>query len=148
MKLDNVLRGVQKLGLDSSAFIYFTENDPAFYPSLRPVFNRIKDKRIQGVASAIVLTEILVVCLREGNETRVQAYRTLLLETENLQVVPVDVAIAEEAARLRAAYNLKTPDALMIATALQAGCEAFLTNDDALRRVGELLVLILKELNS
>ena len=81
----------------------------------------------------------------DDEDGAVNLIATLLLETE-VQTVPVSVEIAEEAARLRATYNLKTPDALMIATALSVGCQAFLTNDEALRRVGEVRVLILKEL--
>jgi predicted nucleic acid-binding protein len=37
-------------------------------------------------------------------------------------------------------------DALQIAVALEAGCEAFLTNDRTLKRVTELRVLVLDEL--
>lgn len=58
----------------------------------------------------------------------------------------VDAAIAERAAALRARYTLRTPDALQIATALHAGCQGFLTNDTALRRVTDLRVLVLHEL--
>jgi predicted nucleic acid-binding protein len=49
-------------------------------------------------------------------------------------------------AELRARDQLRTPDALQVASALGAGCEAFLTNDLALRRVTELHVLVLGEL--
>lgn len=42
--------------------------------------------------------------------------------------------------------TLRTPDALQIAAALVAGCEAFLTNDAGLKRVTELRVLVLDEL--
>jgi predicted nucleic acid-binding protein len=41
---------------------------------------------------------------------------------------------------------MKTPDALQIAVACQAGCEAFLTNDRALRRVTDINVLVLADL--
>jgi predicted nucleic acid-binding protein len=51
--------------------------------------------------------------------------------------------VAERAADLRARYNVRTPDAIQLATALEAGCDAFLTNDLALRRVAELRVLVL-----
>jgi hypothetical protein len=43
--------------------------------------------------------------------------------------------VAERAAELRARYNLRTPDALQVATALVRRCEAFLTNDARLKRV-------------
>jgi predicted nucleic acid-binding protein len=34
----------------------------------------------------------------------------------------------------------------MIAVAIEAGCQAFLTNDALLRRVGELRILVLEDL--
>ncbi len=68
------------------------------------------------------------------------------MRSPNFYMLPVNVAIAESAADLRARYNLRAPDAIQIAAALSAGCEAFLTNDAALKRVTELQVLILDEL--
>jgi predicted nucleic acid-binding protein len=47
---------------------------------------------------------------------------------------------------LRARYNLRTPDALQISAALETSCQAFLTNDTQLKRVTELRMLILDEL--
>ncbi len=54
---------------------------------------------------------------------------------------------AQRAALLRASYNLSLTDALQVAAALSAGCEAFLTNDFGLKRVTELRVLVLDETN-
>lgn len=56
------------------------------------------------------------------------------------------VPLAEQAADLRARYNLRTPDAVQIATAIDTGCDAFLTNDIALKRVTEICVIVLSEL--
>jgi predicted nucleic acid-binding protein len=43
-------------------------------------------------------------------------------------------------------YNLQLPDAVQVATDLTAGCEAFLTNDRALKRVTKLRILVVGEL--
>ena len=75
-----------------------------------------------------------------------EEYRNLLLESANFQTLPIDSRLAERAAELRVRYNLRTPDALQVAAALAAGCEAFLTNDGTFKRVTELRVLILDEL--
>ncbi|MEP7336274.1 MAG: PIN domain-containing protein [Acidobacteriota bacterium] len=75
-----------------------------------------------------------------------QEYRELLLRGLNFTTLAVSAAIAERAAELRARYRLRTPDALQIATALEADCEAFLSNDTGLRRVTELRVLLLDDL--
>jgi predicted nucleic acid-binding protein len=37
--------------------------------------------------------------------------------------------VSQKAADIRVRYGLKLPDALQIASALVAGCDAFLTND-------------------
>ena len=52
-----------------------------------------------------------------------------LLHFPNLTVSTIDYAIAREAARLRARTSLKTPDALIIATALSAGIPIVVAND-------------------
>lgn len=70
------------------------------------------------------------------------------MNSENFALVPIDYAIAEQAADLRARYNLRTPDALQIAAALSAGCQAFATNDRQLQRVTELSIVILDDLQA
>lgn len=42
--------------------------------------------------------------------------------------------------------NLKTPDALHAATALQAGCALFVTNDVGFRQVASLPLVVLDDL--
>jgi len=70
----------------------------------------------------------------------------LLINAANFQTLPIDIKTAASAADLRARYNLRTPDALQVATALAAGCDAFLTNDSDMQRVSELRVLVLDQL--
>jgi predicted nucleic acid-binding protein len=48
--------------------------------------------------------------------------------------------------RIGAAYGLRLPDAIQIAFALNVGCQAIVTIDEFLRRVTELSVLILDDL--
>lgn len=54
--------------------------------------------------------------------------------------------MADSAASLRAQHRLRMPDALQLAMALHSGCEAFLTNDEDLRHVKDLRVVILEDL--
>jgi predicted nucleic acid-binding protein len=60
--------------------------------------------------------------------------------------VPISVEIAEVAAQLRARQNLRTPDAIQIATAMGEGAMFFLTNDARLAAVPDLKVLVLDAL--
>jgi predicted nucleic acid-binding protein len=72
-------------------------------------------------------------------------YRDLLLHRRNFTLVSVNVAAAGRAAALRARYGIMTPDAIVVATALEMQCQVLLTNDLRLRRVAELRVLVLDD---
>jgi len=89
---------------------------------------------------------VLVKPLLTADHDLAATYRDLLLHSAEFETLPLDQPIAEHAADLRARYNLQTPDALQIAAALRDGCQAFLTNDLRLKRVTELRVLVLDEL--
>jgi predicted nucleic acid-binding protein len=146
MKLDVALSGVTRLGLDTSAIIYLIEAHPKYDTLVAAIFSDIAAGRFVGVTSAITLTEVLIQPLLHGDIPLQQRYRDLLLWSANFEVVSVDADVAERAASIRARHRLRTPDALQIATALNADCEVFITNDATLRRVSELRVLILDEL--
>ena len=140
------LEGITLLGLDTAPIIYFVEQHPSYFPLANAVFARFAQSTSWGYCSAITLTEVLVHPKRTGDRALERTYRLLLLESRNLSLIPVSPLIAERAAELRARYRLLTPDAIQIATALQQGCQTFLTNDLTLRRVTELRVLALEEL--
>ena len=57
------------------------------------------------------------------------AYQRILCHHASVRLIPLDASIAASAAELRARYNLRTPDAIQLATAVASGAEAFLTND-------------------
>lgn len=140
------LAGVARIGLDTAPIIYYVEQQPRYFPLSLVFFERIALGTLRGYSSVITLTEALTHPRRTGNSASIRAYETLLLHSENLSLLNVNAAIADTAATLRARHNLRTPDALQIATALAAGCEAFVTNDRALRRVTELRIVVLDEL--
>ncbi len=53
----------------------------------------------------------------------------------NLSIVDVDYKIADIASRLRANYNIKTPDAIILATGISMNVDYFITNDIKLKSV-------------
>ena len=146
MKIDNALAGVTQLGLDTPPFIYFVERHPAYVDRVREIIRRIDAGAIRGFSSVVTLTEVLTQPKRQGQTQIETNYRDLLCYGRNFSLLPIDVATADQAADLRARYQLRTPDALQLAAALAVGCQAFLTNDTTLRRVTELRVLVLDDL--
>jgi predicted nucleic acid-binding protein len=147
MKLEDALRNIDFLGLDTSPFIYFVEQNALYVDLMREVFRRITNNELESCSSVITLTEVLVQPLRQNNSALANEYRDLLFNGANFQLFPLTALIAETAAELRAKYNLRTPDALQIATALENGCYAFLCNDNGLKRVTELQILVLDDLS-
>jgi len=81
-----------------------------------------------------------------GNVILQVGFKDLLLHSANVRLVPIARAVLERAAALRAATNLKTPDAIHAATALIEGCTLFVTNDALFRRVPGLNVTVLRDL--
>ncbi len=146
MKLDDALKSISKLAFDTAPIIYFVEANPTYDTLVTAIFQRVESGEITGVTSVISLCEVLVHPIRNQNLDLKQRYRDILQNSPNFSTRLINSMVAERAAELRAKYNLRTPDVLQIATALEIGCEAFLCNDKNLKRVTELRILILDEI--
>lgn len=146
MKLNDALRNVSLLAFDTAPIIYFVEANPTYDHLVTTIFERIESGEIIGITSVISLCEVLIYPIRNRNLILKQKYFDILQNSPNFFTKSINSNIAETAAGLRANYNLRTPDALQIAAALENGCDAFLCNDKGLKRVAELNILILDEL--
>lgn len=138
----------QVVGLDSAPLIYFIEENLAYLEMTDAFFEAMVRGEFRVVTSVITLLEVLVYPLRQGNSILAQQYRDILSDEEGLTTIEVSPAIAEIAAQLRATYNLRTPDAIQMATAIRQGASFFLTNDSRLPSLPGLEVLVLEELRA
>jgi len=138
MVTSNFVHGNKKIALDTNLFIYVFEQHPEFGEKAKAVLEQIEDGFVAAVASSVSLTEILVKPIREGNLTLEKQYKLLFSHFPNLTILPIDNIVAERAAYLRGKYNIKTPDALIVATALVANADLFITNDQRLEIVKEI----------
>lgn len=110
------------------------------------VVDFIESAQLLGFTSVVALTEILVQPLRLGNTDRAQQYYDILVGRYDFTLVSFTSEIAISAAAIRARYSLRTPDAIHVATAIKMGCHVILTNDRDFRRVQDLNVLVLDDL--
>ncbi len=134
------------VGLDTAPIIYFIEGNPLYVEMMRSFFLAVQKDEFAVVTSTITLLETLVVPLRHGNINLAQQYRDILLKTKGHTTISLFPNIAEEAARLRASYNIRTPDSIQMATAILGGASFFLTNDTHLPSLPNLKTLVLDEL--
>ena len=139
-----VLPNSSLIYLDTSVIIYSVEQVPDYYQILEPLWEKVEGGEVRVCSSELIVLETLVLPLRTGNQNLLQAYDQLLLSS-SLQLIPIHQEILRNAAQLRGDYNLKTPDAIHLATALRESCNLLLTNDVQFRRVRELSVTILQD---
>jgi predicted nucleic acid-binding protein len=146
VKVEAALQQIGRLSFDTAPVIYYVERHPRYVDVIRAVFDRVRNGLPLAVTSPVTLTECLVAPYRAGRLNLVQDFTDLIVGGRNTLFVPVDAESGRRAAELRARYNLTLPDAVQVAVALTAGCEAMLTNDVDLRRVRELRVILVDEL--
>jgi predicted nucleic acid-binding protein len=128
------------VGLDTAPLIYFIEQNPDYL--------KIDRKEFRVVTSTLTLTEVLVHPLRNGNAQLAQQYQNILLNQDNFTTFSVSAEIAKLAAEVRATSNLRTPDAIQIATAIIKGADFVLTNDISWRNLPHLQVIVLDEIKA
>ena len=137
----------QKIAIDTMIFIYAFEEHPSYASFLRTFFSALEKGEMEAVTSTVTITECLAQPYRKKNFTLAAQYMVLFRNFPHPSVVPVTDDIAERAAFLRAHQNLRTPDALQLATALLSGSGFFLTNDEALISFKDIPILILDRIS-
>jgi len=133
------------VGLDTSVIISYIADEAPFAEILAPIFTAIEAGNLIGVTPTISLTESLVHPFRSKDTETIQLIKEMLLESENILTIDLNSDIAEEAAKLRAQHQLKTPDAIQLATAIHAGAQTFLTNDKRLRSLPAIKVVVVQD---
>jgi predicted nucleic acid-binding protein len=143
----NPFRTVNRLFLDTAPLIYYVEKHPQYTKILRVVFQRIDKGLITAVTSPVTLAECLIHPYRRGLIDLQKDFTDLIVNGKNTIFVPIDHAISEKAAQIRASYNLTLTDAFQVATAISAGCDAFLTNDLDMKQVEGVKALVLADMS-
>jgi predicted nucleic acid-binding protein len=146
--LASALAGHRLVALDTSVWIYHFEGSATYGQAADSVLEAIAGGRIGAVASELVLLELLVAPLKKRAQDVADEIELALLHFPNLQLAPVTRAVLVRAAEIRARYGLRTPDAIMLATAAESGATLAVTNDDAWRKVKEIEVLLLGDLKA
>ncbi|HXV64906.1 MAG TPA: PIN domain-containing protein [Vicinamibacteria bacterium] len=146
-KFHNDLRRFESLGLDSAVLIYHLEDVEPYSELTELIFSAVASGSAASILSTISLTELLVKPFAEDRTDAIERIERFILALPKARIVAPTYAIAKEAARLRGKYRIRTPDALLVSTAIHEGAKAFVTNDDRLKRVGAegIRVLVLDQ---
>jgi len=139
------LRRHRRVGIDTNPFIYHLEPNPTYVPATARLFEWIAAERSIGVTSTLTMTELLVLPYRENRLDASESIYSHAVQMPNLEWVSPTLGVADRAARARAAYGLRTLDAIQLATAIEVGATGFVTNDRDFRRVTDIEVLLLDD---
>lgn len=124
--------------VDTAPIIYVLENRPVLAQRFLPIFERHAAGDLRIAITTITMAEVLTGPLSVGDEALARRFRTVL---ESWDVFDLTADLAESAARLRKALNLRLPDAIQAATALAIGADALVTHDRDFSRLTALNVL-------
>lgn len=117
-------------------------------PLSAPQFSLISDMdagNAFAVTSELTIAECLVKPFADGDDHAAAMFLAFLDGRASLRTLPVGRDILLHAAHLRTTTRLKLPDAIHMATALDAGCTAFITNDRDFRGARGMRVIAWEE---
>jgi len=142
-KFKKELAGVKTVGVDTMVFIYLLEGNKTYLPLVKWLFELIEKGRIKIVSSYISYLETFSSPLLDLK--RLDLYRRFFLTSKNLVLKEIDQPTADWAASLRRSYQLRTPDAIQIASAIISKADLFISNDKSCKKVKEIKTIILKD---
>ncbi|MCY4538144.1 MAG: type II toxin-antitoxin system VapC family toxin [Chloroflexi bacterium] len=146
LNITSALRNTKRIYIDSAPLIYFVERHRDYFTKMSRIIALIESAPLQAFTSVITITEIIVQPLKVGNTDLAQEYHDVLVSSNQFTLLSVTEDIAITAGAIRARYSLRTPDALHVATAIATGCDTILTNDAAMKRVTDLNVVYMDDL--
>jgi predicted nucleic acid-binding protein len=124
--------------LDSPPLIFWLEERPGFAERFEPVFALHAAGGAHFAVTTITIAEVLSGPLKNHDDARARRYRAVL---ESWRIVELNADLAEDAARLRASFKLKLPDAIQAASALAINADALVTHDRDFARVSALRII-------
>ncbi len=131
--------------VDTQAVIYSVEKHTVYNPLLRPLWEAVQEGRLQAATSELTVHEVLVGPLKK-NDAALEAAYELFFTLPGIRLFPVTLQVLRDAAKLRAAVNLRAPDAIQAATAIAEKCVLLVHNDRHLRRVSGIAQVFLDDL--
>lgn len=127
--------------VDSNIIIYAIENPAVF--GLRA---QARLQQIHGsdsiAASELSRTECCSFPLGRSDFALLRLYDAFFAR-KDVTILPINTSVFRRATLVKAMHGFQTVDAIHLATALENGCELFLTNDGGLARCTSITVEVL-----
>lgn len=137
----NEISESSRVYVDSNVFIYFLEATPEFFALAKEVFEQIDAVGARLFTNEYTLAECIYQPSRSGNFSLVTKYESLFEKEGEVELLGLDGALAKRAAFVGGSLGLKLADAIHFMSALEAGCDFFVTADTAFKSGPAMKVL-------
>jgi len=127
---------------DSMILMYFFDHTGPFNGRAS---NRLAALAADGdliAVSHLVRLECRVKPVKTGDAARLALYDGFFVRPE-MRIIPITPAVFDRATVIRATHGFKLADSLHLASAVEADCDSFLTNDTRLAAFPEITVEVL-----
>ena len=125
--------GLRHISLDSCACIYLLTRTEPFTAPIRGLFERADARQLTISLSRLVQMELLVHPMRSRDLREREVVVDLTERARGIETTDLTRSVLFLAAEIRAHTRLKTPDAIVVASAAVDGCEAIVGNDKRFR---------------
>jgi predicted nucleic acid-binding protein len=119
--------------IDTNVFVYFIETTPEFHSKVKALFERIAAVGAVIVTSEMTLAECIYFPSRAEDYALVSVYETLFSGNGDIEMLQLDGPLARRAAVAGGALGLKLIDSIHYISALEAGCDFFVSGDSSFK---------------
>lgn len=146
MTLSEEFGQLNTIFIDTAPVIYYIEANYQFGPLAKKVVDSFQFGNLSAFSSVITLAEVLPKPIEVGDERLAMKFAEFLKHGKNLTLIEITESIAERAGRLRVKYSaLRLIDTIQISAAIDAGADAFITNDKKLKQIKEIKIMVLSD---
>ncbi len=94
MKISAAFAMVSLVAIESAPLIYYVEKNPVYFPRMLAIMQRIASGAMLATTSAITLTEVLTLPIRQRDAAVEAAYRKLLTQSQEMKLIPITASVA------------------------------------------------------
>jgi len=119
---------------DSCAFISRIQGDPEHIKILEHFTDKAAEKEIPIVTSSLTVAEVCIINREASLEEKLQDIDLIsrFFDNDYIYIIQVSRHLSTEAAKISVEHGIKPPDAIHLATAIDANCQVIHTYDEKL----------------
>lgn len=117
------------VAVDTCCCVYYLDGTSTHFGLMRELFVLAAQRTLQLELAGITMLELLVKPFQTGDRRHLEIVMKLAKRQLGVRTMPVTERVLVTAAQVKAATRLKTPDALVVASAALSGCAAVISND-------------------